>query len=147
MPGDFVINLDDRSPASYRTLRVAACLVRLALAAAFISEVAARFDVWGIAGVEVRLGSFLPVETGSVGNWILSLVEALLVLALLTGRQLRRAALLSAILLFLRALVTFVFLGLAAPLGYFILNGATAACLLFAIQSGKSDRQGNLTNV
>jgi len=133
--------LNERSGVSSRGLRLATRFVQMALAAAFVSVVADRYGVWGSTGAEAILGSFLPGELLRIGTWIASLVEVLLVFALLAGWQLRRATLLAAILLLLHAIVMFVSQGLAAPLGYFVLSGASAAFLLFALERSLLERR------
>jgi len=141
MEDNFLIHLDEQTVVSSRVLKLATRFVQTALAAAFVSVVADRYGLWGSTGAEAILGSLLPEELLRVGTWIASLVEILLVLALLTGWQLRWATLLGAILLLLHAIVMFVSLGLAAPLGYFVLSGASAAFLLFALQRSLLERR------
>lgn len=138
MQGDFLINLDDRSGVSSRMLRLAAWVARIALALVFLSLVTERLGPSGTTGTETTLHRLLPRAVLGVGTWIATVVEILLVLALLSGWQLRWSALLGAIVLFLHALVLCVSLGLIAPPSYFAFAAASAAFLLFATQSRTS---------
>jgi len=114
-------------------LRLGAWIVRLALALAFVSLVANRLRLGGVTGAEAAL-AWLPEAIQRVGNWVITVAEILLGLALLTGWQARWAALLSAIVFFLHGVVWCVSVGLAAPPAYFAFAAASAAFLLFAIQ-------------
>lgn len=134
MQGDFLICLDDRSGVSSRTLRLAAWVVRIALALVFAALVTNRVDLWGTAGTEDTLNWLLPASMLRVGGWAATCVEVLLGLALLTGWRCRWVALLSAVVLLLHGAVLSVSLGPTVPTDYFALAAASSAFLLFAIQ-------------
>src|SRR6267378_5103615 len=100
MHDNFVISLDGRDSVSPRMLRLGAWIVRLALAVTFVSLVANRLRLGGVTGAEAAL-AWLPEAIQRVGNWVITVAEILLGLALLTGWRARWAALLSAIVFFL----------------------------------------------
>lgn len=155
MQRDFVINLDDRAGVSGRMLSLAGWAVRIALATAFASAVADRFGWWGppgAAGVSwgnveqynayvAVLNWFLPESLIGIVGWTATIAEISLAIALLAGWQLRRAALLSALLLVLFALTMAIALGPKAPLSYSVFSAASAAFLLFAIQPATTNRK------
>jgi uncharacterized membrane protein YphA (DoxX/SURF4 family) len=155
MQRDFLINLDDRAGVSRRVLSLAACTVRIALATAFASAVADRFAWWGppgAAGVSwgsieqyniyvAALNWFLPTSLIGIVGWTATIAEISLAIALLTGWQLRWAALLSALLLLSFALSMTIALGPKAPLSYSVFTAASAAFLLFAIQPASTNRK------
>jgi hypothetical protein len=138
MPGNFLINLDDATGATRRTLRVAEWIVRIALALLFASIIANRFGLWRSAPRHPTLIWLLPTSIQQAASWIVTCIVVLLILALLTGWQRRWAALLGALILLLHGIAAFVFIGPLAPLTYVTFGAAGAAFLLFAIQPSKS---------
>ncbi len=147
------IHIASASPVStnvsWRILPVAIWIVRIALAAAFISAVADRFGLWGppgSAGVSwgnlerfnayvATLNWFLPASLIPVVGWTATIAEVALATALIVGWQLRWAALFSAVLLLLFGLTMAIAVGPKAPLDYSVFSAATAAFLLFATHS------------
>jgi uncharacterized membrane protein YphA (DoxX/SURF4 family) len=131
---------------------VASWLLRIALAAAFLSAVADRFGLWGPPGSPgvawgnltqfnayvAKLIWFLPQAGIVTVGLVATAAETLLCLTLLIGWQLRWVALLSAILLFSFSTAMLVALGPKAPLDYSVFTAASAAFLLFALQPVKS---------
>jgi uncharacterized membrane protein YphA (DoxX/SURF4 family) len=132
-----------------RLVGIAVLLLRIALAAAFLSAVADRFGLWGPAGTEgvswgdlahfnayvAKLNWFLPASIIPWAGWAATLAESLLAVGLLVGWQLRWIALASATLLLSFAITMFIGLGPKAPLDYSVFTSATAAFLLFVMQS------------
>ena len=135
-----------------QVLNVASWLLRIALAAAFLSAVADRFGLWGPPGSPgvawgnltqfnayvAKLIWFLPQAGIVTVGLVATAAETLLGLTLLIGWQLRWVALLSAILLFSFATAMLLALGPKAPLDYSVFTAASAAFLLFALQPVKS---------
>ena len=127
----------------------AVLLLRVALAASFLSAVADRFGLWGpagTAGVEwgdlahfnayvAKLNWFLPASIIPWAGWAATLAESLLAVGLLIGWQLRWIALATALLLLSFATTMGIALGLKAPLDYSVFTSTTSAFLLFVLQS------------
>ncbi len=125
--------------------------VRLALAAAFLSAVADRFGLWGPPGsAGVAWGSiekyesyvgvlswFAPASFVPVLGWIATIAEITIAIGLLIGWQLRWFALAASLLLLSFAGAMFGALGPKPPLDYSVLSAATAAFLLFAVDTTK----------
>jgi putative oxidoreductase len=130
---------------------VALLLLRVALAAGFLSAVADRLGLWGPAGsggVEwgdlahfnayvAKLNWFLPASIIPWVGWAATLAESLLAVGLLVGWQLRWIALGSATLLLSFAITMIIALGPKAPLDYSVFTSATAAFLLFVMHSNQ----------
>jgi hypothetical protein len=122
-------------------------LLRIALAAAFLSAVADRFGIWGPNGAHgVGWGDwshfvaytgqllwFLPSALVNPAAWMATIAEAGLAIALLTGLGSRIVALASAALLASFALTMTVALGVKAPLDYSVFTATAAALLLAAV--------------
>jgi uncharacterized membrane protein YphA (DoxX/SURF4 family) len=133
--------------------RIAIWLLRIALAAAFLSAVADRFGVWGPNGAPGvgwgdwphfvaytgKLLWFLPSALVNPSAWLATISEAVLAIALLTGLASRIVALASAALLASFALTMTLALGVKAPLDYSVFT-ATAAALLLAAVTPSSGR-------
>lgn len=140
MPGNFLISLDDASPAMRRRLRAAEWIVRFALSLLFTSIIANRFGLWQGAPKHPTLVWLLPASIQQAANWIVSGVVSLLILALLIGWRRRSAALFATFILLLHGIAAFIFAGPLAPLTYVTFGAAGAAFLLFSIQpSNRSD--------
>ncbi len=147
--------LANRADVSRRMLYVAGWAARIALATAFASAVADRFGLWGppgTAGVTwgtveqynayiATLNWFLPASLIGIAGWTATIVEIALAIALLVGWQLRWAALLSAGLLVVFGLTMAMALGPKEPLSYSVFTAASAAFLLFAIQSAETEQK------
>lgn len=134
MPGNFLISLDDASPATRRRLRVAEWIVRVALALLFASIIVNRFGLWDGSPKHPTLVWLLPRTTQPAASWIVTGIVLLLILALLSGWQRRWAALLATLILLLHGVAAFVFVGPLEPLTYVTFGAAGAAFLLFSIQ-------------
>ena len=127
----------------------AVLLLRVALAASFLSAVADRLGLWGPAGstgVEwgdlahfnayvAKLNWFLPASIIPWVGWAATLAESLLAVGLLIGWQLRWIALATALLLLSFATTMLIALGPKAPLEYSVFTTMSAAFLLFVLQS------------
>jgi uncharacterized membrane protein YphA (DoxX/SURF4 family) len=128
-------------------LRVAIWLLRIALAAAFLSAVADRFGLWGKHGAHgVAWGDwdhflaytgkllwFLPKNLINPAAWTATVAEAVIGLGLLTGRLSQAFALAAAALLASFAVTMTIALGVKAPLDYSVFTATTAALLLAAV--------------
>jgi hypothetical protein len=82
-----------------------------------------------------KLNWFLPASIIPWVGWAATLAESLLAVGLLVGWQLRWIALASATLLLSFAITMLIALGPKAPLDYSVFTSATAAFLLFVMQS------------
>lgn len=124
--------------------KIAMWLLRIALAASFLSAVADRFGFWGGPGQpQVAWGAwrpfvdytgvllfYLPPSVVTASAVLATAAEMVLALWLLTGWQLRMAAFASAALLALFAASMVVSLGWKAPLDYSVFTAAAAAFAL-----------------
>jgi uncharacterized membrane protein YphA (DoxX/SURF4 family) len=134
---------------------IAACwVVRLALAASFLSAVADRFGLWGppgAAGVAwgsvpkyeeyvAELNWFLPAGLVPVVGWAATACEVTLALGLVIGWRLQCAAFLAGVLLTVFAVTMAAALGPKAPLDYSVPSAAGAAFLLAALTCTTSPR-------
>jgi hypothetical protein len=122
-------------------------LLRVALAAGFLSAVADRFGLWGPPGSPgvawgdltqfnayvAKLNWFIPEGLIPAVGWASTVAETGLALALLIGWNLRWVSLASALLLLSFAAAMTVALGPKAPLDFSVFTAAAAAFLLFAI--------------
>src|SRR5262249_36622127 len=121
---------------------IAACwVVRLALAASFLSAVADRLGLWGppgAAGVSwgsvpkyeeyvAQLNWFLPAGLVPVVGWAATACEVTLAIGLLIGWRLHWVAFAAGILLTTFAVVMAVALGPKSPLDYSVPSAAGAA--------------------
>jgi len=132
-------------------IRMASWLLRIALAAGFLSAVADRFGLWGPPGSPgvawgdltrfnayvAKLNWFMPARLIPVVGWASTMAETGLALALLIGWKLRWVSLASALLLLSFAATMTVALGPKAPLSFSVFTAAAAAFLLFAVQPGR----------
>lgn len=148
MKENFLVDLGKATSVSCRMLNTAGWLLRIALAAAFLSAVADRFGLWGPSGnpgvswgnmirfnaYVAKLNWFAPAAVIPVLAWLSTIAEALLALGLLIGWQLRWFALASALLLLSFAATMSLALGVKPPLDYSVFTAAAAAFLLFATQ-------------
>ncbi len=124
--------------------RAAALVLRLALAAGFLSAVADRFGLWGKPGspgvawgdwanfisYTARLSWFLPRSLIQPVGVLATFLETILAIGLLTGFWPRGFASASSGLLLLFALSMTLAIGIKAPLDYSVYSAAAAAALL-----------------
>lgn len=139
----------ERSIRGLRLERWGALYARVALAAAFLSGVAARFGLWGdqsswknfadFTRYTAEVNSFMPAATIPFLAWAATVAELALGLALLVGVRLRQVALGSAVLLALFGTAMAVSFGIKSPLDYSVFS-ASAAALLLALPSGRESR-------
>ena len=137
-------------------LVVAACwVVRLALAACFLSAVADRFGLWGPPGTEGvawgnlenyeayvgLLNGFLPPAMISPVGWAATVAEVVVALGLLVGWKLEWFALAAGLLLTTFATAMAFALGPKPPLDYSVISAAGAAYLLAAVAAAKLPRR------
>lgn len=133
----------------------AARLLRLALAATYLSAVADRFGLWGPPGAPgVVWGDWTAfvAYTALLNPWtpglahplavIATAAEILIALALLAGFMLRKTALASAALLAAFAIGMIAGVGVKAPLDYSVFT-ALAASLLLAERQRSDARRGD----
>ncbi len=120
--------------------RFAVLYARIALAAAFLSAVAARFGLWGSYSSTRGFGdfvrstgevlSFMPASTIPFFAVAATIAETALGIALLSGIQLRRVAMASAILLATFATAMAISFGIKSPLDASVYSASAAALLL-----------------
>jgi putative oxidoreductase len=120
--------------------RWAAGYARIALAAAFLSAVAARLTPWGrgdFAAFEsytAQVNSFMPAFTIPFLARAATVLELVLGIALLVGVKLRWVAGGAALLLLLFATAMAISFGLKEPLDYSVFS-ASACALLLSVRS------------
>jgi putative oxidoreductase len=134
---------------------VAACwVVRLALAASFLSAVADRLGLWGPPGTSgvswgsvgryeeyvAKLNWFLPRALTSPAGWAATVAEVLIAVGLVVGWRLRWFALAAGLLLIAFAATMSVALGPKPPLDYSVPSAAGAALLLAVVAPLRSAR-------
>jgi uncharacterized membrane protein YphA (DoxX/SURF4 family) len=137
------------------SLAIACWLVRVALAAAFLSAVADRLGLWGPLGADgvswgsvskyeeyvAQLNWFLPAGLVPVVGWVATVCEIILALGLLIGWRLSRVAVAAGLLLSTFAVAMASAFGPKSPLDYSVPSAAAAAFLLAAVswpaRSGK----------
>jgi uncharacterized membrane protein YphA (DoxX/SURF4 family) len=119
--------------------RVACLYVRIALAAAFLSAVAARFGLWHGEGFRhfstfiqrtTEVNSFMPSWTIPTLAYLATAAEIFFALALLIGIWPRWIALGSALLLAMFATAMAISFGIKDPLDYSVYSASAAAFLL-----------------
>jgi uncharacterized membrane protein YphA (DoxX/SURF4 family) len=127
-------------------------VMRMALAAGFLSAVADRFGLWGPIGTPgvawggfgkfldytATLLPFLPTTLVMVAGWAATVAETALGVALLVGLRVRLAALASGVLLLSFAIAMTTALGPEAPLSYSVWTAAAGAFLLARDQPAAS---------
>ena len=143
-----------------RTTAIAAWVVRLGLAASFLSAVADRLGLWGPPGsAGVSWGNvakynaytatllwYLPVAVIPVVGWIATGAETCIAVGLLIGWRLSCFALCASVLLTLFAASMTVALGPKPPLDYSVFSAAGAAFLLYAVTKTPSESQITVHN-
>jgi len=134
-------------------LTTAAVLLRLSLAACFLSAVADRFGIWGKPGAPNvgwgtfdaflaytgKLLGFLPAGLAFTGGWAATVLEIILALGLLVGWKLRWFAVASSLLLLSFALTITISLGAEPAFSYSVWT-AFAASLFLAATQGSQQR-------
>jgi putative oxidoreductase len=117
---------------------IASLLLRLALAAGFLSAVASRLSLWGshssgwqgFLTYTAEVNSFVPNSIIPFLAVTSTILETLLGTALLIGYKTRQAALFAAILTFLFAISMSVSFGIKEPLDYSVFAVCTGAFFL-----------------
>lgn len=131
---------------SKKLMHIARVVLRLTLAAGFLSAVADRFGLWGKPGESgvawgdwshfltytSKLNWFFPSSLIAIVAAIATVAETALALLLLVNVWPRYTALASGALLLLFALAMTVALGIKAPLDYSVYTAAAAAFYLSA---------------
>jgi len=129
---------------SFKWQQVCAWLLRVGLAAAFLSAVADRFGLWGQPGSRgvswgdmahfydytAEVNAFLPSTLIPAVAWLATIAETGLGFALLSGVCRRPVALATGVLLTLFALAMSISLGVHSALAYSVPTAAAAALLL-----------------
>ncbi len=120
--------------------RAAQLYARLAIGAAFLSAVAARFGLWGtrsswknFADFErytAQVCAFMPAAAIPFLAWSATVGETAFGVALIAGFRLRASALGAAGLLFMFATAMAISQGIKSPLDYSVYSGSAAALLL-----------------
>ena len=136
-----------------RTAAIAAWVVRLGLAASFLSAVADRLGLWGppgsagvswgnVANYEAYTATLLwrlPAALIPIVGWIATGAETCIAIGLLIGWRLSCFALSAAVLLSTFAISMTVALGPKPPLDYSVFSAAGAAFLLYAVTKNLSE--------
>jgi len=134
--------------------RMACSVVRLALAATYLSAVADRFGLWGGPGTPgvvwgamapflaytAQVNSFLPASMAPFLGWTATVFEVGLALALSAGVRVRLTAAASGALLLSFAVAMMISFGIKAPLDYSVFTGAAASFLLAAFSPPDTGR-------
>jgi len=132
-------------------LRTVQWLLRLALAASFLSAVADRSGLWGPPGAPgvawgawpvfvayvAQLNWFAPTPLIPVLAWVATGLEVLLAIGLLVGWRLPWVALGSGCLLLAFASTMTLALGIKAPLDFSVFTAAASAFLLALVAAGE----------
>jgi putative oxidoreductase len=119
---------------------IAMLYARFALAAAFLSAVAARFGIWGEnAGPDsfkhfleyvAEVNSFMPAFTIPFLAWAATVAETFLGVALVLGIWTRLVALAAALLLALFGTAMAISFGIKSPFDYSVFSASAGALLL-----------------
>lgn len=130
--------------ASRKIDRLSVVLLRVALAASFLSAVADRFGLWGPPGSNgVAWGNFpnfvdytglllafLPAGLVVVAAWAATVAEVAVAVALLAGVQVRYAAMASCALLLSFAVTMSLTTGVEGPFSYSVWTACAASFVL-----------------
>jgi uncharacterized membrane protein YphA (DoxX/SURF4 family) len=124
---------------------IAMLYVRFALAAAFLSAVAARFGIWGenadpdsfkhFLEYAAEVNSFMPAFTIPFLAWAATVAETFLGIALVLGIWTRFVALAAALLLALFGTAMAISFGIKSPLDYSVFSASAGALLLSICQA------------
>lgn len=130
--------------------RGATLYARIALGAAFLSGVAARFGLWGaqsswknfadFSRYTAEVNSFMPAATIPFLAWTATAAELALGVALIAGARLRWVAAGSAALLGLFGLAMAISFGIKSPLDYSVFSASAGALLLALLETRKEER-------
>ncbi|MBL4771062.1 MAG: DoxX family protein [Planctomycetes bacterium] len=126
-------------------IKIAQLLLRMSLAAGFLSAVADRFGLWGAPGqANVAWGSWdsfveyvallnplVPANLIPSLGWVATIAEVAFALGLIIGWKTRWMAVGSALLLASFALAMTLTMGIKAPLDYSVFPAAAGALLLY----------------
>jgi putative oxidoreductase len=120
---------------------IASLLLRIALAAGFLSAVASRLSLWGshssgwqgFLTYTSEVNSFAPKSIIPILAVTSTILETLIALTLLAGYKTRQAALCAAILTLLFAFAMAFSFGVKEPLDYSVFAVCTSAFLLASI--------------
>lgn len=129
------------------TKKVAILFLRIALAASFLSAVADRIGLWGVAGepgvawgnfeaflgYTAMLNPWAPEIFSNFLGYLATAIEVVLGVLLISGIKIRMAALASFSLLSVFALSMTFTVGVKSPLDYSVFTAAAASLLLFAV--------------
>ncbi|MCC9603308.1 DoxX family protein [Stieleria sp. JC731] len=132
------------TPSNPNAVRTAMIILRVALAASFLSAVADRFGIWGEVGTgSVAWGNFqnfldytalllwyLPDSMVMIAGWSATIAEVVIAIGLLLGLGLRFFAYASAGLLATFAIAMTTATGAEAALSYSVWTAAAASLLL-----------------
>ena len=143
---------ESESTSVIRLERWGALYARIAIGAAFLSSVAARFGLWGAQSgwkdfsdftrYTAQVNSFMPPATIPVLAWAATVAELSLGIALIVGVRLRLAAVGSALLLALFGTAMAISFGIKAPLDYSVFS-ASAGALLLAFYETRHERDSS----
>jgi len=120
---------------------------RLALAAAFLSGIAARLGLWGKGGFAnflqytAEVNSFMPAVTIPFLAWSATIAEFSLGVLLVVGIWPRAVALASAVLLLLFGTAMAISFGVKSPLDYSVFSASACALLLAASQNHAQEKR------
>ncbi|WP_160136502.1 DoxX family membrane protein [Chryseobacterium sp. c4a] len=117
---------------------IAILLLRIALAAGFLSAVASRLNLWGISSsgwknfvhYTAEVNSFVPLSWVPSISVLSTIAEFTLGILLLTGYQVRKAALSASVLTLFFAVAMSISFGCKEPLDYSVFVFSAAAFLL-----------------
>lgn len=117
---------------------IAILLLRIALAAGFLSAVASRLNLWGISSsgwknfvhYTAEVNSFAPLSWVPSISVLSTIAEFTLGILLLTGYQVRKAALSASVLTLFFAVAMSISFGCKEPLDYSVFVFSAAAFLL-----------------
>ena len=131
---------ESRSAIVVSLERWGALYARIAIGAAFLSGVAARFGLWGAQSswknfadftrYTAEVNSFMPAATIPFLAWAATVAELSLGIALIVGVRLRWAAIGSALLLALFGTAMAISLVIKSPLDYSVFSASAGAVLL-----------------
>lgn len=138
-----------------RALKWSAFLMRIALAAGFLSAVADRFGLWGAPGTpNVGWGAFepflaytktllwfVPASLVPAAGWMATVLEVILGIGLLFGVRLAVVALASGVLLSSFAITMTIALGPEPAFSYSVWSAAAGAFVLAALSSSREHTQ------
>ena len=117
---------------------IAAFLLRIALAAGFLSAVASRLNFWGASSsgwknfvhYTAEVNSFLPSLWAPTLAVLSTVVELIIGILLLTGYQVRKAAVSASVLTSVFAITMSISFGCKEPLDYSVFVFSAGAFLL-----------------